>query len=105
LGDKLLGCYPFRKDKCGKANVGHALETAVALGAPETRERETRALLAASNERPDASLHIVTRSTDTASTLAESVTVHSAANWLLNSGEPASAADKKYETGRTFRSS
>ena len=114
-------------DRSGKANIGHALETAVALelerrgaeltyvrtadhlevdflarypvgkpdliqvcadlDAPETRDRETRALLAAADEHPEASLHLITLTTDTALRLPQNVTVHSAAAWLLNTGE------------------
>jgi predicted AAA+ superfamily ATPase len=114
-------------DRSGKANIGHVLETAVALelerrgaevtyvrtadhfevdflahyplgrseliqvcadlGAPETRERETRALLAAADEHPEASLHVVTLTTDTAWGPPQNVTVHSAATWLLSAYE------------------
>jgi predicted AAA+ superfamily ATPase len=114
-------------DRSGKANIGHALETAVALelerrgaeltyvrtsdhfevdflaryplrkpeliqvcadlDAPETRERESRALLAAADEHPEASLHLITLTTDTALRLPQNVTAHSAAAWLLDSGE------------------
>jgi hypothetical protein len=114
-------------DRSGKANIGHALETAVALelerrgaeltyvrtadhfevdflarypvgkpeliqvcvdlDAPETREREARALLAAADEHPEASLHLITMTADTAQGLPQNMTVHSAAAWLLNTGE------------------
>ena len=57
------------------------------LDTPETRERETRALLAAADEYPEASPHLVTLTTDTALSLPERVTVHSAATWLLGTGE------------------
>ncbi len=55
--------------------------------APETRERETRALLAAADEHPEASLHLITLTTDTALGIPQNVTVHSATAWLLNTGE------------------
>jgi len=114
-------------DRSGKANVGHALESAVALdlvrrGAEiayarttadyevdflahypdgnqqliqvcaeldtaETRERETRALLAAAGEYPRASLHLVALATDVAGSLPQEVNLHSAASWLLETGD------------------
>jgi hypothetical protein len=110
-------------DRSGKANVGHALETAVALelerrgaevayvrtadnlevdflarypvGKPEliqvcadlhaseTNRRETRALLAAAKEHPQASLHLIALTTEAAYRAPENVTLHSAATWLL----------------------
>jgi len=114
-------------DRSGKANVGHALETAVALNlqrlgaeiayvrtaencevdflarypdgnqqliqvctnldAPETRARETRALLAAADEYPRASLHLVALTTDVVGSLPENLKLHSAASWLLEKGD------------------
>jgi len=111
-------------DRSGKANRGHALETAVALelerrGAeiayvraardlevdflarypdcrpeliqvcadldtPETLQREVRALLAAAEQHPQASLHLVTMAVEAARALPENVTLHSAATWLVN---------------------
>lgn len=113
-------------DRTGKANVGHALETAVALelerrGAemtyvrtakgsevdflarfpegnqeliqvcysmdePETRERETRALMEASEEHPRASLHLVTAVSDSAMDMPDNIKSESAAAWLLGTG-------------------
>jgi len=110
-------------DRSGKANVGHAFETVVALhlerrgaqiayvrtaegfevdflarypdgtqqliqvcadlNAPNTQERETRALLAALGEHPQASLHIVALAADTVRALPKQVNLHSAASWLL----------------------
>jgi len=110
-------------DRSGKANLGHALETAVALelerrGAdvgyvrtakgrevdflaryPEgrqdliqvcadldsaaTRERETRALLEAAREYPQAQLQIVALNTDTAHGLPRGIALHTASAWLL----------------------
>lgn len=48
------------------------------------REREVRALLAASQEHPRASLHIITLTPETAAEMPEEVRVHSAALWLLH---------------------
>jgi predicted AAA+ superfamily ATPase len=110
-------------DRSGRANLGHALETVVALelerrGAEvgyvrtgqnlevdflaryaggeqhliqvcaeldtaETVERETRALLAAVEEHPQASLHLVSLTSDPVRGLPENVTRHSAVDWLL----------------------
>jgi predicted AAA+ superfamily ATPase len=112
-------------DRSGRANLGHALETAVAaelerrgteiayvrteqgfevdflarypdgrqdliqvcadLDSPETRERETRALLEAASGFPQASLHLVTLSADPVPGLPGAVALHSAADWLLGS--------------------
>ena len=114
-------------DRSGKVNVGHTLETVVAmhlerrgaeityvrtaegfevdflarypdgnqqliqvcadLGTPETLDRETRALLAAIDEHPRASPHIVALATDAVRGLPEKVNLHSAASWLLETGE------------------
>ena len=57
------------------------------LATPETRERETRALLAAADEHPKASLHMVALTTNTALKTPQNVTMHSAATWLLSPGE------------------
>ncbi len=48
------------------------------------REREVRALLAASQEHPRASLHVITLTPETAAEMPEEVRVHSAALWLLH---------------------
>lgn len=117
-------------DRSGRANIGHALETAVRvelerrgvsvtyvrtdegyevdflarrpggkveliqvaadLDDPVTRERETRALLAAAAEYPVASLHLITLTPESAQGMPEQVTVHPAALWFL-SGESTGA--------------
>ena len=111
-------------DRSGKANRGHALETAVALelerrgaeiayvratrdlevdflarypdgrpeliqvcadlNTPETLQREVRALLAAAEQYPQASLHLVTMVVEAARALPANVTLHSAATWLMD---------------------
>lgn len=116
-------------DRSGKANLEHALETAVALelerrGAdiayvrtadgfevdflarypagkpeliqvcadldlPETRQRETRGLLAAAGEHPQASLHLVALNIDLAAALPDQVRLHSAAAWFMRTGDEA----------------
>lgn len=110
-------------DRSGRANLGHALETAVMielarrgcevtyvrteaghevdflarraggpaqliqvcanLDAAATREREVRALLAASVEHPRATLHLVTLTPETARGIPEEISVHGAADWFL----------------------
>ena len=57
------------------------------LGTLETQERETRALLAAIDEHPQASPHIVALATDAIRGLPEKVNLHSAASWLLETDE------------------
>jgi len=113
-------------DRRGRANIGHALETAVRvelerrgvsvtyvrsreghevdflarrpgseveliqvsadLDDPATRERETRALLAAAFEYPDARLHLITLTPESAQGLPAEITVHPAAGWFLDTG-------------------
>ena len=110
-------------DRSGRANVGHALETCVALelerrGAeiayartragyevdflarypdgrkeliqvcadlddPTTHERETRALLEATDEYPRATLHLVSLHPEIPRDLPANINPHSAATWLL----------------------
>ena len=110
-------------DRTGRANLGHALETAVRvelerrrfdvtyvrtaegyevdflarqfdqapqliqvcadLDDPQTREREVRSLLSAAGEHPQASLHLVTLTPESAHGIPEHVAVHPAALWLL----------------------
>ncbi len=110
-------------DRTGRANLGHALETIVALelerrgadvgyvrtaqnlevdflarypdgeqqliqvcanlDAAETVERETRALRAAAAEHPQASLHVVSLTSDPVRGVPDNVTRHSAVAWLL----------------------
>lgn len=53
------------------------------LDTPETRERETRALLAAAKEHPRASLHLITLAPETAPAVPEQIEVHWAPSWLL----------------------
>jgi len=117
-------------DRSGRANLGHALETAMRvelerrgvsvtyvrtregheidflarraggeteliqvsadLDDPATRERETRALLAAAAEYPDASLHLITLTPESAQELPAEIAVHPAARWFL-SGQAAGA--------------
>ncbi|MBI2357960.1 MAG: ATP-binding protein [Deltaproteobacteria bacterium] len=114
----------------GRANIGHALETAVRvelerrrmsvtyvrtgdgyevdflayrpgseleliqvsadLDHPATRERETRALLAAAAEHRGASLHLITLTPESAQGLPAEIAVHPAARWFL-SGEATAA--------------
>ena len=110
-------------DRSGRSNLGHALETTVALelerrgaetayvrtaenlevdflahypggeqqliqvsaelDAAETVARETRALLAAAQEHPQATLHLIALTSDPIPDLPEQVTRHAAAAWLL----------------------
>jgi hypothetical protein len=110
-------------DRSGRANRGHALESAVRvelerrragvtyvktadgfevdflalapggqpaliqvaaeLADPDTRARETRALLAARAEFPSASLHLVTLTPEFAGDVAPEIQVHPAWRWLL----------------------
>ncbi len=110
-------------DRTGRSNLGHALETTVALelerrgaetayvrtaddlevdflvhlpggeqqliqvsaelDSAETVARETRALLAAAEEHPQASLHLITLTSDPIPSLPAQVAHHSAATWLL----------------------
>ncbi|MBI3987578.1 MAG: ATP-binding protein [Lentisphaerae bacterium] len=53
------------------------------LDAPETQDRETRALLDAAREHPGASLHLVTRFSEAASNLPKAIRLHGAVSWLL----------------------
>jgi predicted AAA+ superfamily ATPase len=63
---------------------GEALiQVCAELDTPETRERETRALLAAAKEHPRASLHLVTLAPETALAVPDQIKVHWAPNWLL----------------------
>jgi uncharacterized protein len=115
-------------DRTGRANLGHALETAVMielqrrrwdvtyvrtqagpevdflarrpgvpmqliqvsanLDARATREREVRALLAASAEHPTATLHLITLTPETAGDIPKEISLHSAAEWFVRP-EPA----------------
>lgn len=117
-------------DRSGRANMGHALETAVRvelerrgvsatyvrtreghevdflarsasgeteliqvsadLDEPATRERETRALLAAAVEYPGAGLRLITLTPESAQGLPAEIAVHPAARWFL-SGKAAGA--------------
>lgn len=110
-------------DRTGRSNLGHALETTVALelerrgaetayvrtaddlevdflvhylggeqqliqvsaelDSAETVARETRALLAAAEEHPQATLHLITLTSDPIPSLPAQVAHHSAATWLL----------------------
>ena len=110
-------------DRTGRANLGHALETAVMielarrrcevtyvrteaghevdflarhpggsmqlvkvcadLDASATREREVRALVAASSEHPRATLHLITLTPETAHAIPEEISLHSAVEWFL----------------------
>ena len=110
-------------DRTGRSNLGHALETTVALelerrgaetayvrtaddlevdflvhlpggeqqliqvsaelDSAETVARETRALLAAAEEHPQATLHVITLTSDPIPSLPAQVAHHSAATWLL----------------------
>jgi hypothetical protein len=53
------------------------------LGDAATREREVRALLAARDEHPEASLHLVTQRPETARDIPAEIALHSMAVWLL----------------------
>lgn len=53
------------------------------LDAAATREREVRALLAASAEHPRATLHLITLTPETARAIPEEIAVHAAAEWFL----------------------
>jgi hypothetical protein len=64
------------------------IQVSADLDDPTTRERETRALLAAAVEHPDASLHLITLTPESAQGLPSEIAVHSGARWFL-SGEAA----------------
>jgi len=53
--------------------------------APETRDREVRALRSAAAEHPRASLHLITLTPESAHAVPDQVTVHPGATWLLGS--------------------
>jgi predicted AAA+ superfamily ATPase len=53
------------------------------LDKPDTRERETRALLDAAREHPNASLHLVTLQPEAVVNIPKEVALHGAATWLL----------------------
>jgi hypothetical protein len=114
-------------DPTARANLGHALETAVLLelerrgaqisylrtaeglevdflvrypegdeeliqvcadlDAPGTRERETRALLAAGTERPNAVRRLISLVPETPRDLPRGIAWHSASEWLLSERE------------------
>lgn len=59
------------------------------LDLPETRQRETRGLLAAAGEHPQASLHLVALNIDLAAALPDQVRLHSAAAWFMRTGDEA----------------
>jgi len=59
------------------------IQVAADLDSPQTRDREVRALLAAAAEHPRASLHLITLTPETAQGVHDSITVHSAVEWLL----------------------
>jgi hypothetical protein len=73
-----LARYPGRSSQL--VQVSANLDTAA------TREREVRALLAASSEHPRATLHLITLTPETARGIPEQISVHSAADWLLSPG-------------------
>ena len=54
------------------------------LGRSETANREIRALRAAAEQYPQASLHLVTANTEVIRDEPKDITLHSAAAWLLN---------------------
>lgn len=60
------------------------IQVSADLDDPATRERETRALLAAAAEYASASLHLVTLTPESAYGMPKQVTVHSAALWFLS---------------------
>ncbi|MFC1763234.1 ATP-binding protein [Planctomycetota bacterium] len=60
------------------------LQVCMDLDQPETINRETRALLAAAEENPQASLHLVTATPETPQNWPPNITLHAAATWLLN---------------------
>jgi len=57
------------------------------LDSAETLKRETRSLLVAAEEHPQASLHLVALTSDSPPPLPENVSLHSAATWLLAADE------------------
>jgi hypothetical protein len=59
------------------------IQVSADLDDPGTRDRETRALLAAAAEYPGASLHLVTLTPESAYGMPKPVTVHPAALWFL----------------------
>jgi hypothetical protein len=59
------------------------IQVCAELDDPATREREVRALLAASAQHPRARLELVTLTPETARDVPRPVAVHSAASWLL----------------------
>lgn len=119
-------------DPTGRANSGHALETAVLLelerrgaqrfylrmpngrevdflarypegreeliqvcadlDAPETRDREIRALLAAGGERPGAALRLISLAPEVPRDLPQQIKWQPASEWLLATGDEESAS-------------
>jgi len=59
------------------------IQVCAELDDPRTREREVRALLAAKEEHPEAELHLVTLTPESATGVPETIHVHPAAVWLL----------------------
>ena len=59
------------------------IQVCAELDDPSTRDREIRALLEAARENPEASLHLITLTPESAVGVPEIVSVHSAAAWLL----------------------
>lgn len=54
------------------------------IGSPETLERQVRALEACAMSYPNASLHLVTLTTETVAEFPQNIRLHSAAVWLLD---------------------
>ena len=59
------------------------IQVCAELDAPDTRQRELRALLEAASEHPRASLHVVALAATTTRDWPNNVTLHLAVGWLL----------------------
>jgi len=62
------------------------IQVSATVDSKETRDREVRALLAAAVEHRRASLHLITLTPETARDIPGKITVHSAAEWLVEAG-------------------
>lgn len=71
-----LARYPTGKEEL--------IQVCASLDDPATRERETRALLAAAQQHPRATLHLISLNMPAAFEMPKEITVHAAWDWLLH---------------------
>ena len=72
----------FMARRAGEAPA--LIQVCAETDALQTRERESRALLSAADEHPEASLYLITLTPETASDFPSSINVHSAPSWFLS---------------------